>query len=179
MMHCRDNFCHGIATMCTCTNTFYEQSVTTTARNRTFHVLKFPNPFMTSYFKTFAHHDIPRYWEQLLDTGSGGLAASPIWDPVTGVGGNGTGPDSCIADGPFANLTLHMDNDGTVLNYCVSRSWNETVFQYANQTYVDRCFATQEYATAWECFHDAPGPHTAGHSATGGLVCIYNMILKL
>lgn len=64
-----------------------------------------------------------------------------------------------------------MDNNGTVVDYCIAREFDETVFQYANQTYLDRCFATTDYDQAWECFHDAPGPHTAGHSATGGLVC--------
>lgn len=112
------------------------------------------------------------YWEQLLDTGPGGLEASPIWDSETGMGGNGTGPNGCIVDGPFVNLTLHIDSDAVVVDYCITREWNETVFQYANQSYLDACFAAESYDTAWQCFHDAPGPHTAGHSATGGLVCI-------
>lgn len=90
---------------------------------------------------------------------------------MVGLGGNGTGPSGCVADGPFANVTLHMDNNETVVDYCITRDFNETVFQYANQTYLDQCFATTGYEQAWECFHDAPGPHTAGHSATGGLVC--------
>lgn len=107
----------------------------------------------------------------MLDVGPGGQAASPVWDPVTGFGGNGDNATSCISDGPFANLTLHIADDESVADYCVSRMWNETVFQYANQTYLDRCFALASYASVWECFHDAPGPHTASHTGTGGVVC--------
>ncbi|KAF2663798.1 Di-copper centre-containing protein [Microthyrium microscopicum] len=55
------------------------------------------------------------YWDWTLDTPSmnGSFVNSPIFDPITGFGGNGTIPDanstfSCVSDGPFANRTLPL-----------------------------------------------------------------------
>lgn len=45
------------------------------------------------------------YWDEPRDAGN--FAASPIFDPIHGFGGNGSGPEACITTGRFANYTLH------------------------------------------------------------------------
>ncbi|KAG5755269.1 hypothetical protein H9Q70_002110 [Fusarium xylarioides] len=56
------------------------------------------------------------YWDWALDAHD--LAASPIFDPIDGFGGNGTSGSSspelfgghCVTEGPFANATRHWQS---------------------------------------------------------------------
>ena len=114
----------------------------------------------------FYHLTQPRYWDELTD--SANLTASPIFDPVYGFGGDGVGNDSCIADGPFSNLTLHLGPVYEVTNHCLSRSLNSVAIAWANQTYLDECYAAENYTAAWPLF--SSHPHTAGHAAVAGVV---------
>lgn len=93
---------------------------------------------------------------------------SVIFDPITGFGGNGTGDDSCVTDGPFANLTLHLGPNYDVTDHCLSRAIDNPTFSWANQTYLDECYAAQNYSTAWPLI--ASKPHSAAHLAVGGIV---------
>lgn len=93
--------------------------------------------------------------------------SSEIFDPVTGFGGDG-GDDGCITDGPFVNLTLHMNHTSNFANYCLSRSLSVAGIATGNASYVDACFASTDYATAWLCYKAMP--HTAGHASIGGTV---------
>jgi hypothetical protein len=93
------------------------------------------------------------------------LAGSEIFDPDTGFGGEG---GDCVTDGPFVNLTLHMSSSSTSDSYCLSRSLNSNGFQTGAQEYIDECYNTDTYEEAFECYQ--VNPHTAGHSAVGGVV---------
>ena len=108
-----------------------------------------------------------RYWEEILDTGN--LTASPVFDPVTGFGGDGSGNNSCITDGPFANSTLHLGPVYEITDHCISRSLNSKAILWANQTYLDECYAAKNYSAAWPLF--SSHLHTAGHAAVAGVVC--------
>lgn len=107
-----------------------------------------------------------RYWEELLD--STNLTASPIFDTEYGFGGDGSGDDDCITDGPFANLTLHLGPIYEVTDHCLSRSLSANSITWANQTYLDACYAAEDYETAYPLFSSSP--HTAGHAAVGGVM---------
>ena len=48
------------------------------------------------------------YWDEARDAGS--FATATILDPKTGFGGDGKGPNGCLADGPFANYTVCTAN---------------------------------------------------------------------
>ncbi|KAK7718911.1 hypothetical protein SLS57_006021 [Botryosphaeria dothidea] len=104
------------------------------------------------------------YWEEVLDVTA--LNESSVFDPDTGFGGNGVGDDGCVADGPFQNLTLHINQTSNYANYCLSRDFSSTSFQTANQTYIDACYASGNYSEAWQCYKK--NPHTAGHAGVGG-----------
>ncbi|KAK7430953.1 hypothetical protein QQZ08_002482 [Neonectria magnoliae] len=69
-------------------------------------------------------------------------------------------------DGPFVNLTLHLNESSTSASYCLSRSFNSNGFQSGQQTNLDECFNTTAYEDAFECYQ--VNPYTAGHSAVGG-----------
>ncbi|KAH8734384.1 amino acid transporter [Ilyonectria robusta] len=101
------------------------------------------------------------YWNEVLDMDD--LAGSVVFDPDTGFGGEGS---DCVTDGPFVNLTLHMNSSGTSEDYCLTRSFNSNGFQSGVQANLDECFNMTTYEDAFDCYQ--VNPHTAGHSAVGG-----------
>lgn len=102
-----------------------------------------------------------------------GLADSDVFDPDTGFGGNGTGSDACVADGPFTDLELHINQTGCATDYCLSRDLSQSNFlKQANTSYNDTCFASANYSEAWTCYKS--NPHGAGHSGVGGVVSYFD-----
>ncbi|KAH0430728.1 amino acid transporter [Colletotrichum camelliae] len=101
------------------------------------------------------------YWNEVLDMDA--LNQSVVFDPDTGFGGEGS---DCVTDGPFVNLTLHINSTSNYANDCLTRSFNSNGFQTGQQEYIDECFASENYTAAFECYQ--VNPHTAGHSAVGG-----------
>lgn len=114
------------------------------------------------------------YWDEQADykaikAGTIDLAGSAVFDPDTGFGGNGTGADSCVADGPFADLELHINQTGYAVDYCLSRDLNQNSFtNQANTSLLEACFASANYSTAFECYKK--NPHGAAHSGIGAVV---------
>lgn len=106
------------------------------------------------------------YWDEPADVSN--LVGSPVFDVDLGFGGDGAGSTKCVATGPFANLTLHMKDDGSVSNYCLTRSLSTRSFASAVQTNVDACLTETTYVDAWECLESRP--HSAGHGGVGGLM---------
>ncbi|RYP81275.1 hypothetical protein DL770_005941 [Monosporascus sp. CRB-9-2] len=106
------------------------------------------------------------YWDEVADVKN--LLASDIFDAELGFGGNGSGPDRCISDGPFANRTLHFREDLSVSDYCISRRLNQRAFSAAGQQYVDDCLTKDNYISAWNCLEGRP--HGAGHGGVSGLM---------
>ncbi|KAF5643351.1 monophenol monooxygenase [Fusarium tjaetaba] len=106
------------------------------------------------------------WWDETRDAGN--FMDSPLLDPDTGFGGNGTGPDNCVTDGPFANTTLHIGPGQTLTDHCLSRKVNEINSTLGNETYVQECHDKSTYLDFWE----ATGfkTHGAGHSGVGGVM---------
>lgn len=89
-------------------------------------------------------------------------------DPITGFGGNGTGPDNCIQDGPFVNYTNSIGPGYTVQERCITRFVDDKVSLGSTQEQVDRCLQMAEWTTAWNCIETLP--HNGGHTGVGGQV---------
>ncbi|KAF2645886.1 Di-copper centre-containing protein [Massarina eburnea CBS 473.64] len=102
------------------------------------------------------------YWEEALDVDD--LASSVVFDPDTGFGGFGNG--SCVTDGPFTQLELHITQYTNYGNYCLTRSMGENIFQGATLSSISECLNTTTYDDAYDCFQQ--DPHTAGHGGVGG-----------
>ncbi|KAL6922686.1 hypothetical protein FSST1_006712 [Fusarium sambucinum] len=94
--------------------------------------------------------------------------ASPLLDPVTGFGGNGTEPDGCVTDGPFSNTILHIGPGQTLSDHCLSRSVNEMNSTLGNETYIQQCNDKSTYVDFWET--TGMTTHGAGHSGIGGVM---------
>ncbi|KAI1076040.1 Di-copper centre-containing protein [Whalleya microplaca] len=104
------------------------------------------------------------YWDEPLDVGN--LSASALWDTELGFGGDGAGEDRCIADGPFANATLHFNMDLSKTEVCITRRFSERAFSGAERQNVDTCLAQGGFEDAWNCLEGAP--HGAGHGGVSG-----------
>ncbi|RGP63201.1 amino acid transporter [Fusarium sporotrichioides] len=107
-----------------------------------------------------------RYWDEPLDAGN--LTASIMFDPEadTSFGGNGTGPNSCVQDGPFANTTLHIQDDLSYTETCLRRIFDDKQFSLGAQSAVDECMAKETFIDFWHCIER--GPHSAGHGGVAG-----------
>lgn len=103
------------------------------------------------------------YWEEVRDVDA--LAEAEVFDPDTGFGGPG---GDCVTDGPFANLTLHLNATSKSANECLTRELNPEGFQGGRQEEIDACFNTTTYQEAFNCYR--VNPHTAGHFGVGGTV---------
>ena len=102
------------------------------------------------------------WWNEPLDAGN--FISSPLLDPVTGFGGNGTGqPGNCVVDGPFADLIVNIGPGFTNRPRCVNRRINDAFSPLTNQTYVDDALSKPDYASAWLAIY--MGPHLFGHIA--------------
>jgi tyrosinase len=70
-----------------------------------------------------------------------------------GFGGNGTGSDGCVADGPFKNIKLHMSNHyqrGD--SFCLSRNLDQSSFDTSQKSNIEQCFGYANYTDAWYDF---------------------------
>ncbi|KAJ5714559.1 Di-copper centre-containing protein [Penicillium malachiteum] len=90
------------------------------------------------------------YWDELTDYTYGNVRDSPIFDPHTGFGGNGTGRDSCVSDGPLKNIKLHMSNHhDRGDSFCLSRDFDQSSFAYGMTSNIEECFGYANYTDAW------------------------------
>ncbi|KAH8727573.1 hypothetical protein GQ44DRAFT_725108 [Phaeosphaeriaceae sp. PMI808] len=103
------------------------------------------------------------YWEEQLDAGN--FTHSVLLDPVTGFGGNGSGPNHCITDGPFASYINHLGPGYEYTKHCINRIVDETFSSFSSQTLVDACLAKPDFLSAWNCIERRP--HQGGH---GGMI---------
>ena len=128
------------------------------------------------------------------------ISKSPIWNPVTGFGGDGvpgtytvpTDPDptnsskifpqfyhGCIKDGPFANYTLKSGPGLLVTEHCLTRGINDASGVYINSSAVAYTLSLptfEQFRVALEGIRDSlliVGPHGGGHIAVGGEMTNY------
>lgn len=135
------------------------------------------------------------YWDETADLENypGAMQESPIWDPNTGFGGNGSASKyipgfepaltcnsrlaksslfsgtGCVTDGPFANLTIRISSHNKT-DYCLTRELTQSDLDKASASEIETCHSKGNYSDAWQCYNGAP--HGAGHGATGGLVSL-------
>ncbi|KXH68080.1 hypothetical protein CSAL01_08947 [Colletotrichum salicis] len=106
------------------------------------------------------------YWNELVDAEAGFLDQSNVFDAETGFGSFKNGDDGCVADGPFVNLTMHLNQTSSDANLCLTRDLDQDSFYHAKSTYVNECMAIDTYDDSWNCWGTAP--HLAGHMGVGG-----------
>ncbi|KFA80660.1 hypothetical protein S40288_01759 [Stachybotrys chartarum IBT 40288] len=108
------------------------------------------------------------YWDETADSASSNLANSQIFQ-ANAFGGDGTGSQRYISNGPFAATTLRLQRLGVqASSYRISRSLNARSMRSASLATLNACFQISTYTAAWECLHGSP--HSSGHGGTGGLM---------
>ena len=120
------------------------------------------------------------------------LTRSPIFDPVTGFGGNGVAntytlpPDTantsriivsaytgCVEDGPFSNYTLKLGPGLMRTRRCLTRGIDDSKKKYLNSAAVARCTNMPTFEQFWIELEGEPitsdhRMHDGGHVAVGG-----------
>ncbi|KAI1662918.1 Di-copper centre-containing protein [Daldinia decipiens] len=119
------------------------------------------------------------YWDWTLD--SDDTPKSSIWDPVTGVGGNGD-PNTpvtidgytykCVSDGPFKDLRPAYLTD-TYVPHCLRRNFNngsDSIGDMFSPRYTPDAVAKIHALPDYDSFRInlENGPHGAIHSAVAG-----------
>ncbi|KAK7991413.1 Tyrosinase [Apiospora saccharicola] len=119
------------------------------------------------------------YWDWTLDTAD--VTKSPIWDPVTGFGGNGdpaidplqeSSRKKCLVDGPLKGLEVAYTMNGYD-PHCLARNWNSGIAFPGNMladSYTKKVVDEVSAQTTYVDFRYQleGGPHGAIHSAVGG-----------
>ncbi|KAI1818257.1 Di-copper centre-containing protein [Poronia punctata] len=130
--------------------------------------LPFHRYFVTVHehlLRTECDYDGPLpYWDEPADVGD--IHGSSLFTADVNFGGDGTGEDGCIEDGPFANLTLHFKEDLTTTDYCISRSMTDKAFSSADRRNVEECLEFDSFIDAWRCIENKP--HGGGHGGVSG-----------
>ncbi|KAG9217933.1 hypothetical protein CCMSSC00406_0008574 [Pleurotus cornucopiae] len=132
------------------------------------------------------------YWDWTRDVdGASIVAASPVFDPVFGFGGNGidipgyagqfgnmsdipgwTG-GGCITDGPFASYNLSIGPGTLVTNHCLTRSFNTFAVAFIRSSQVANTTKQPNFERFRIELEGTPVTptlkvHDAGHLSVGG-----------
>jgi tyrosinase len=105
---------------------------------------------------------------------AGNFLNATILDPLLGFGGNGSGPNSCITDGPFKDYVNHLGPFYTNTDHCLNRKINETMSNRSAQYFVDDCMSRPNFVSAWTCIEDMP--HAGGHGGINGQVGLHTLV---
>ncbi|KAH7132381.1 hypothetical protein B0J11DRAFT_481656 [Dendryphion nanum] len=104
------------------------------------------------------------YWDETIDAGH--FSTSIILDPISGFGGNGSGEDDCISDGPFKDYVGPIGPRQIIQDHCIYRVVNDCASATGKSDVVERCMKSNTYIDFWNCLEALP--HTAGHGGIGG-----------
>ncbi|KAF1814736.1 Di-copper centre-containing protein [Eremomyces bilateralis CBS 781.70] len=141
------------------------------------------------------------YWDWHLDTpeAGGSFVTSPLFDPVTGFGGNGAEDEEdddegsrgwgsafggffgggsgggCIQDGPFKDIKLHLGPMSTVKvgnERCLTRDFQgASAERSATKANIAKTLAIDTYASFRSSTEGSSGLHNAGH---GGMMDVFS-----
>jgi len=107
------------------------------------------------------------YWDETRDAGK--FSKSPIFDKVTGFGGSGVGAQSCVMDGPFANVTVMIGPGFKTQARCVNRKITDFFSSSCGASQVKTAISGTTYAQMLDAVYS--GPHLLGHMALSMMVC--------
>jgi tyrosinase len=145
------------------------------------------------------------YWDWTLDTPAEKWASSPVFDPVTGFGGNGEFVESdpaspfppvpgrtgggCVKDGPFAGVAdlVHLGpQDSVTYNpQCLKRDFSPYFagrYLAMNQTQLTLAapdFGSFDRVVEGGPSFDASGVHGGGHYGVGGTYGSYILSVEM
>lgn len=106
------------------------------------------------------------YWDEPRDAGK--FSASPVFDPELGFGGSGKGAQSCVMDGPFANLTVKIGPGFKSAPRCVNRKITDVLSSACGTKYVEAATNGTTYTEALDAIYS--GPHLYGHMSLAMMV---------
>jgi len=155
----------------------------------------FLKTYETALRKECGYTGAQPYWDWSIDADPPNLfSKSPIWDSVTGFGGDGVPgtytvppdpantskilPESyyhgCVRDGPFTDYTIKLGPGLLVTNHCLTRGVNDTYAgSYLTSSVIAHTLSLPNFEQFRVDLEGLPvppniGPHGGGHAAIGG-----------
>ncbi|KAK0616891.1 hypothetical protein B0T14DRAFT_568459 [Immersiella caudata] len=101
------------------------------------------------------------YWDEPRDAGK--FSKSPVFDKTLGFGGSGVGSQSCVMDGPLANLTVNIGPGFKTQPRCLNRRITDFLSTACGASYVTAAIGGSTYKQALDAIYS--GPHLQGHMA--------------
>ena len=106
------------------------------------------------------------YWDEPRDAGK--FSKSPVFDKVLGFGGSGKGAQSCVQDGPFANLVVNIGPGFKSQARCLNRKITDFLSTSVGTSQVTAAISGATYQKALDAIYS--GPHLQGHMALSMMV---------
>ncbi|KAF2032406.1 Di-copper centre-containing protein [Setomelanomma holmii] len=137
------------------------------------------------------YRDAQPYWDWTLDSSASKFIASPVFDAVSGFGGNGplTSPynasanevpgrtgGGCVPSGPFSNMTVHLGPFASLArnDQCLKRDFApDYAVTYLSKANVDKVLNQLDYGWMARTLEggtsfDQSKIHAGGHFGVGG-----------
>ncbi|KAK1764369.1 putative tyrosinase protein [Phialemonium atrogriseum] len=109
------------------------------------------------------------WWDESKDAGK--FSSAPMFTnayfgsaPKKTADGKGT----CVNDGAFKGITLHIGPGGSFTNHCLSRAVDESLTAQCNWDFVKSCNSHNTYSDMESCAE--MGPHAYGHNGIGAVM---------
>lgn len=114
------------------------------------------------------------WWDEASDADAGDFFRSNMWG-ADAFGGNGRANDSCVVDGAFAGLMMHMGPGLEDTTYCLPRKFDVTgevydPLKYCSSAEIKKCTDYGDYLSFFNCVSAVPAVHNNGHGAVGGIM---------
>lgn len=106
------------------------------------------------------------WWDETKDAGK--FSASKMFSDRLAFGGDGVGPNNCVIDGPYANLTVNIGKGFLTQPRCVNRKITDIFSTNCSAAAVEIAISGNTYDEAWLGMY--MGPHLFGHIALAMMV---------
>ncbi|KAI1324256.1 hypothetical protein F5Y16DRAFT_412166 [Xylariaceae sp. FL0255] len=144
-----------------------------------------PNVHQTSSFLPW-HRYFVWVFQQMLQEECGFTTPLPWWDETKNAGNFGasdlfssqwfgelplktsSGQGTCVSNGAFANITLHIGPGDSDTNHCLSRGEAREDTKQCNSDYVNSCLSQSAFGDFSTCLE--LGPHGYGHNGIGAVM---------
>jgi tyrosinase len=108
------------------------------------------------------------WWDETKDAGQ--FAKSTIFTPefFGSLPGPTNGAGTCIRDGAFKDITLHIGPGSGQSDHCLSRAVDETATAQCSKDFENYCMSRSSYPDFESCWEF--GPHGYGHNGIGSVM---------
>lgn len=109
------------------------------------------------------------WWDETRDAGN--FTNAPLFTPEyfgTALRRTSDGRGTCVTDGAFAGVTMHVGPGGGFSDHCLSRAVDETLTKEVSQATIDTVHHQDNFQSFWGLTEG--WPHAYGHNGMGAIM---------